>query len=173
MRPPAANGADPNAPDNGVYNIRLVTNNILMGCIQGGASACPAAFAFPSRSNTGTLQECNTNGTSIASCPVPGSNQLFSVEAENQNGVVIDCLSPFEPCPPSYPVAARILAGTPPALYIERCLVRSATATCPESFIFPFFAPIDDPSAGGVEVTTLTNCWQANVVTACNFDVST
>jgi hypothetical protein len=172
MRPAAANGADPNAPDNGNYTIRLISNNNLMGCIQGGASACPASFAFPSRSNTGALQECNTNGTTIATCPIPGGNPAFTVEAENQNGVVIECLSPFEPCPPSYPVAARMLAGSPPAVYIERCIARSATATCPASFPFPFFAPIADASAGGAEVTTLTNCWQANVVTACNFDVS-
>jgi hypothetical protein len=172
MRPIPANGADPNAPDNGNYPIRLISNSSLVGCIQGGATACPASFAFPSRSAAGALQECNSNGTTITTCPIPGGNQQFTVEAENQNGVIFECLSPFKPCPPSYPVAARILAGAPPAVYIERCIARSATATCPGSFPFPFFAPIADAIAGGPEVTTLTNCWQANVVTACNFDVS-
>jgi hypothetical protein len=171
MRPPPANGADPNAPDSGNYTIRLVSNGNLMGCLQGGASACPSTFAFPSRSSSGALQECNTNGTAIASCPLP-SNAQFTVEAENQNGVVVECLSPFQPCPPSYPVAARVLAGSPPAVYIEKCVARSATAVCPTGFSFPFFAPLPDPSgANGALVTMLTNCWQPNVVTACNFQV--
>jgi hypothetical protein len=173
MRPPPGNGADPNAPDNGNYTIRLVSSGNLMGCIQGGAAACPASFPFPTRNPaTNALLECNTNGTNITSCPVPGGDPQLTVEAEDQDGVVVECLSPFQPCPPPYSVAARVLAGTPPALYTERCIARSVTGACPGSFPFPFFAPVPDAAAGGANVTSLTNCWQANAVAACNIQVT-
>jgi hypothetical protein len=172
MRPQPAAGADPNAVDNGNYSIRLVNGGSLIGCMQGGANACPSTFAFPVRNASGTLLECSSTGSSIAACPAPGGNPQNTVAAENQNGVVVECLSPFSPCPPSYPVAARNLAGSPPAVYIEKCMARTATAVCPSRYPFPFFAPLPDPAAVGASVTALTNCWEANVVTACNFQVS-
>jgi hypothetical protein len=171
MQPQPAAGADPNALDNGNYTIRLMNGGSLAGCMQGGANACPSSFAFPARNTSGTLLECGATGSSIAACPVPGGNPQNTVAAENQNGMVVECLSPFAPCPPSYPVAARNLAGSPPAVYIEKCMARTAAAVCPSRYPFPFFAPLPDPATAGGSITSLTNCWEANVVTACNFQV--
>lgn len=89
----SANGTNPNAGD---YTVRAVNGVTLLGCVQQGAAACPAAFPFPTRNSAGVLTDCNTNGTAIATCPLPGSNPTYTVEAESLNGVVVECLNPLQ-----------------------------------------------------------------------------
>ncbi|WIA33820.1 hypothetical protein OEZ86_006930 [Tetradesmus obliquus] len=127
------------------YDIAITdrSSGVTIGCVQNGATSCPASFP-----------EASFNSGKLAGCKA--ARNCYSedvVEMVDGAGKVVDCwpLSDKKPCPEGY---ISLWSGYNT---LARCLASSnaqgAAAACPSGYQFPLYG---ESSAGSF---TLRACW--------------
>lgn len=187
MRPPPGAGADPTAAGDISYTIRLTQGPELVGCIQTGATVCPASHSYATYSSAGELLECNKIGAAIPSCPPTGQPDN-TIKVWDTNWLVAQCVRSSEPCPASHPLALRTLQigkaviGSPAGCVAHGIQggdfwQRYFPGFCDvgNGVPFPLFAPGPNEADGGALETRVTSwvqqCYPTQVVQSCNLQV--